>query len=189
MTLHSYTKVKYKTIVIDPPWPVDIIRLKRRPNQVKMPYNVQSLKEIENFPINDFSADSCDLFMWTTHTYLPHSLEILKKWGFKYHCLITWDKTNGMSILGITRRTEFAIYAYKGKMGLSTRGDYIPTFFRNKQLGHSVKPPSFYQMIRPNTQEPRIDIFARQRHEGFDSWGNEVETILQTTFKELTLYE
>lgn len=173
--------MKYKTIVIDPPWPVDFIRLKRRPNQIKMPYQVMTIDEIIGFPIDEYAADNCDLFMWTTHTYIQDAFRILKCWGFKYHCILTWDKTNGLSLMGFTRRTEFLIYAYKGKMGINQRGNFIPTIFKSKQTKHSEKPSSFYQLIRPNTQEPRIDIFGRKQHEGFTPWGNQIEPYLQTT--------
>ena len=173
--------MKYRTIVIDPPWPVDFIKMKRRPNKTEMPYKLMSIEEIEHFAINSFTADECDLFLWTTHTYLPYCFDIIRKWGFKYHCLITWDKTNGYSLCGFTRKTEFVVYAYKGKMGVNQRGSYIPTLFKSPQTKHSEKPSSFYELIRPNTQEPRIDIFSRKRHEGFQSWGDELESWIQTT--------
>lgn len=171
--------MKYKTIVIDPPWKVDFIKLKRRPNQIKMPYKTMSKKELEEFKINDFADESCDLFVWTTHTWLPYTFELIKKWGFKYHCLLVWDKGNGLSLFGFTRKTEFIVYCYKGKIGVNQKGKFIPTLFNSKQTKHSEKPRAFYQLIRYNTQKPRIDVFARERHDGFDSWGNEVKLGLQ----------
>jgi len=38
---------------------------------------------------------------------------------------------------------------------------------------HSEKPARFYQLLRAWTPKPRIDIFARNAHEGFDGWGDE----------------
>ena len=32
-----------------------------------------------------------------------------------------------------------------------------------------------YDMLLHSTLEPRIDIFSRKKHQGFDSWGNECE--------------
>ena len=133
-------------------------------------------KEITDFPINNFAENNCDLFMWVTHTKIPVGLEIVKQWNFKYHVLLTWDKAGGVCINGFYRRTELVIYAYRGKMGVDVgKGSYLPTFFREIKTNHSAKPDVFYKLLRDRTQEPRIDIFARKRHIGFDAWGDQVE--------------
>jgi N6-adenosine-specific RNA methylase IME4 len=38
---------------------------------------------------------------------------------------------------------------------------------------HSRKPDEFYDTIRRVTFGPRIDVFGRERREGFEVWGNE----------------
>lgn len=48
-------------------------------------------------------------------------------------------------------------------------------YFKAKRRKHSEKPDVFYANILKVTNAPRIDIFARKRHYGFDAWGNEVE--------------
>ena len=105
--------MKYRTIVIDPPWNVgksaDSYNMGGAQLKENLPYMTMTDTEIEQFPINDYSADNCDLFMWVTHTTLPFGLQILKGWGFKYHCLLTWNKTNGLCILGFQRKTEACI--------------------------------------------------------------------------------
>ena len=35
----------------------------------------------------------------------------------------------------------------------------------------------FYELIRRVARRPRVDIFARRRHEGFDAFGNQVEPL------------
>jgi len=169
---------RYKTIVIDPPWPVEYIVLKMRKNQKVMPYGTMSIPEIKDFQINNYADDVCNLFMWVTHTYLEDALEIIKCWGFKYHCLLTWDKTNGRPLCGFKRKTEFVIYAYKGKITVNQRGKFIPTLFREELREHSRKPDIFYHILARNTPEPRIDIFARHKHVGFDASGNEVKEVM-----------
>lgn len=88
--------MKYRTVVIDPPWRVgagleklslDCYRIAR-----PLPYDTMTDSEIMAFPINDFADKECDLFLWTTHTKLPLALSILQAWGFKYHALMSWDK-------------------------------------------------------------------------------------------------
>ncbi|GAH13102.1 unnamed protein product, partial [marine sediment metagenome] len=51
--------------------------------------------------------------------------------------------------------------------------------FTEKRGRHSRKPDVFYKTLKQNTQAPRIDIFAREEHDGFDVWGNEVESDIE----------
>ena len=180
--------MKYRTIVIDPPWkfgehgmemPMQGGKLKPSP-----PYDTMTDEEIANFPIKDFTEKDCSLFFWTTHTKLHVTLNIIEDWGFKYHALLTWDKKGGMCFNGFYRKTELVVFAYKGKFNIHIgKGEYIPTLFSEKSTNHSSKPSIFYRLIRERTAEPRIDIFARKRHYGFDAWGNQVETVMDVPLK------
>ena len=182
----SSARNKYHTIVIDPPWtfvdhgmtlPMQGGNLLDHP-----PYKTMTDEEILAFPIHDFAdMTSCDLFLWTIHSKLPFIFrELLPHWGFKYHVLLTWDKLSGMCIKGFYRRTEFVVYGYKGKFGIDFgKGAYLPTIFASRPTKHSQKPDVFYERLRHRTREPRIDIFARKRHFGFDAFGDEVENQIE----------
>lgn len=167
--------MKFKTIVIDPPWSVKFIKLKIRPNQIKMPYETMNQDELKNIKVDLLADEDCGLFLWTTHTFLPDALELMKYWGFKYHCIITWNKTNGRPCCGFKRKTEFVVYGYKGKINVNQRGNFIPTLFTEKLTTHSTKPESFYKMLLSNTPPPRIDIFARYIREGYQCIGNGID--------------
>lgn len=167
--------MKYNTIVIDPPWKLRIAKRKVRPNQQTFPYKTMSLKEIEEFPIDNFANNECHLFLWTTQKYLKSAFDIIEKWKFNFHIVITWDKMSGMCLFGFQRRTEFIIYAYRGKIKIFQKRKSFPTVIKEKSKGHSIKPEIFYKFVRDYFPKPRIDIFARKRHEGFDAWGDEVE--------------
>lgn len=172
------TSRKYRTIVMDPPWNVkcNLTDVKFYRTGKKLPYQVMSDDEILHFPINDFADLECDLFLWTTHTKLPLALKLLQEWGFKYHALLIWDKLSGVCINGFYRNTEIVVYGFRGKQGVDVgEGSYIPTLFASKAVGHSRKPDKFYSLIKERTKEPRIDIFARKRHYGFDAYGDQVE--------------
>ena len=173
---------KYKTIVIDLPWPIETGFNSKNLHSpmTRVPYPTMSKEEIENFPINNFADEECSIFLWTIQLFLPYSFELLKKWGFKYHCLMTWDKMDGINCWGFFRNSEFVIYAYKGKPSLDYTKKFIPTSFREHRTKHSKKPKIFYDLIRRITKEPRIDIFARKKTEGFDSWGNDQELEAET---------
>jgi len=166
---------KYQTIVIDPPWTVknNLKDLRFYRTGKIMPYSLMSDEEIINFPIDNFADIRCDLFLWTITSKISLCFEILKKWGFKYMDFIAWDKEIGVPVNGIYRKAEWVLYAYRGKMGINKKGKFIPSLIREKRTYHSRKPDIFYEILKSNTREPRIDIFAREKRDGFDAWGNE----------------
>lgn len=169
--------MKFKTILMYPPWPVKFIKLKMRPNQVKMPYETMSYDDLKQvgYYLQPLLDDNCNLFMWTTHTMLPTALQLVQQYGFKYHCLLTWQKFNGRPCWGFKRKTEFVIYAYKGKITVNQRGHFIPTLFEEKLTKHSVKPQALYTLLESNTPMPRLELFARSRREGWTNIGNELD--------------
>lgn len=180
---------KYKTVVIDPPWLLRAALKKmvgKHGYHTNLPYKTMTDEEIRAFQINDFADKECDLFMWTTHTKLPIALDILQAWGFKFHVLLSWDKMSGVCMNGFYRQTEFVVYGYRGKQGIDVgEGSYIPTLFSSKANGHSKKPDKFYSIIKDRTREPRIDIFARKRHYGFDAFGDQVESQVEVPLLEV----
>ena len=171
--------MKYKTVVIDFPWPVAEISASaaKKMNygrRMNMPYKTMDLEAIAAFPINDFADEQCALFMWTTQGFVKAALDIVDQWGFKFSKLITWDKVDGINWLGFKTNSEFVIFAYRGRYPLAVDAHCsIRTVFRSMQGRHSEKPDKFYQIILP-FPEPRIDIFARKRHYGYDAWGDGV---------------
>lgn len=166
---------KYKTIVMDVPWPIEPMILKKY--QLSVPYKTMSLVEIGNLPINELADENCVLFFWTTHTFLPDSFPLLEKWGFKYYVCMTWDKVSGLTHQGFFRVTEFVLVAYKGKLTKTVKqiGKAIPCLFRESKGRHSEKPEKFDNIVRRSTFEPRLDMFARKKKLGFDSFGNDAE--------------
>ena len=103
---------KYQIIYADPPWPVEKIKRRVRPNQRARDYPTMSVAEIARLgehlaPLKD---DNCRLFLWTTHRFLPDAFEVMRWWGFQYQRTITWDTQNRMCLLGFHHRTEFLLF-------------------------------------------------------------------------------
>lgn len=166
--------MKYKTIVIDPPWEIAKIKRKVRPNQMQMDYPMMTLQEIKDMPIGEISDEQSHCFLWTIDKYLYESKEVLEGWGFKYHCTLAWNKTNGISLYGINRRVEFVLVGLKGKHEAYPKRKTIPAAFTAKSPRHSQKPQEFYDFLDV-LEGPKVDVFARQEREGWDVFGNEVE--------------
>lgn len=170
---------KYNTIVIDPPWRITTTGPNSKPCRGKikrrLSYQTMSDDEIANFPIDDFASKECNLFIWTIQSRLPIAMNILKKWGFHYYCTYTWIKNTGITMQGVFRNSEFAVFGYRGNYDIPFKGKSMPTAFNGKTGIHSEKPDEFYEIIRRKTNTPRIDIFARKKHYGFSAWGDQVQ--------------
>ena len=168
---------KYSTILADPPWKLSSMHHDKWASRLEDKYPTMTTDELCDMGISlrPYLNDDCSLFLWATHTTLPDALQIMRKWGFKYHCLITWDKGSGWSHYGFHRKTEMVLYGYRGKININQRGKYIPTLISERKTTHSVKPNILYQWLDSNTQRPRLELFARQKVEGWDSIGFDID--------------
>jgi N6-adenosine-specific RNA methylase IME4 len=170
---------KYSLIYADPPWNVKKIKRKCRPNQVDFDYPTLTLEQIKSIPVSTLADENCCLFLWTTQAYLPKAFEVMESWGFKYQRTITWDKQNGMCLFGFHNRTEFLLFGYRGKLDMYPKRKTIPTIFQisSKKLRHSQKPDEIRNAIEVFANNGnKIELFARSKSEGWDVWGNEVES-------------
>jgi N6-adenosine-specific RNA methylase IME4 len=173
--------MKYKVLVIDPPWQLAMcnpVNCTHGGIAKELPYQTMTDCEIENFDIEQFADAECDLFLWTTKAKIHTAFHILEKWGFRYANFLVWNKLDGLNHNGVHTTLEFVLYAYRGRNGLNYSKP-IEAYFEEKRRKHSQKPDRFYSMIAKVTPEPRLDIFARKRHYGFEAWGNQVETQIE----------
>jgi N6-adenosine-specific RNA methylase IME4 len=172
---------KYQIIVIDPPWDVKKLTRKSRPNQVNMDYPTMSLEQIKALDIKSIAGDKCWIFLWATQKYLFEAKSVLEHWGGHYLLTMVWEKTfgrsAGMPLFGFRWNGEFVLVGYnKIKPDLWLKGKpLIPAVFSAENIRHSQKPDKFYELIEP-LGETRIDIFARKERDGWDVWGDEVES-------------
>ena len=132
-----------------------------------------SLAEIEALPIQDIAAPDAHLFLWFTHRHPHDALHLVASWGFEYSCPLTWVKGRGMTPYSFMYTTEHVMFARRGSLKLLRRGQ--PTDFHAAPREPSRKPDEFYDLVREVSQAPRIDLFAREPHEGFDTWGAETD--------------
>ena len=172
---------KYQIIYADPPWDVSLFSRSVRPSQKPHPYPKMSLADIKLLPIEAIIEPAgCHLFLWVTHKYLPEGFKVMDMWGFKYHCCLTWDKTFGFTPFSFMWSTEFCLYGqlpHKWKKPIQFG---IKTLITEKPTKHSQKPDAMRQLILDYCGDiPRIELFAREKVEGWDCWGNEVDSDIE----------
>lgn len=170
-----FPKKKYRCLVIDPPWPTEKIVRESRPHQgVELDYPTMSLEQIAELPILDLAnSEGCHVFLWVTHKFLPKGLELFNHWGVKYQCVLTWVKPTGMTPFSWMYNTEHVLFGRIGHLLLLQNG--IKLSFNGSLRKHSKKPNIFYEIVSTVSPPPRLELFARDAHDGFDLWGNEAK--------------
>jgi N6-adenosine-specific RNA methylase IME4 len=171
----------FDVVVIDPPWPMQKIDRYTAPNQDAFDYEVMTEEELTEFwpdEIADKLSPDCHVFIWTTQKFVPMALRLLEPWRLNYVLLMVWHKPGGFQPFDLPQfNCEFIIYARHGAPVFIDTKDF-PCCFEAPRREHSRKPEYFYDLVRRVTGGSRIDVFAREHHEGFARFGNEVDKFL-----------
>lgn len=175
---------KYNIIYADPPWEYKESGGGHR-GTAGLPYPTMNIEEIKNLPIKNLQAENCILFLWVTFPRLEQGLEVIKSWGFQYYGLgFDWVKIskNGKPSWGMgyyTRQnTEICLIGVPKdkKRRLKPINRDVLSVVHSLREEHSKKPNCIKDLIvRAVGDLPRVELFARQKTEGWDVWGNEVE--------------
>jgi len=176
-----FPKKKYNIIYADPAWYFKSWSKKGEDRNATKHYQCMSINDICNLPINDISDDNCILFIWVINPMLPEAIKVIESWGFKYKTVaFTWVKKNKKADsfftgLGYYTRSnpEMCLLATKGKPKRISKS--VRQLVVSKLQQHSKKPDRIRNdIVELCGDKPRIELFARQKAEGWDSWGNEV---------------
>ena len=173
---------KYDIIYADPPWRYTFAVENRK---IENHYPTMEVLEICNVQVP--SAENSILFLWGTAPKLLEALEVMKAWGFEYKTNAVWDKKRiGMG------------YYFRGQhehLLVGIKGEFIPpevnfrnsSIYREKRTEHSVKPAFFRTWIaEAYPLQSKLEMFARERIEGWDAWGNEIPPHTQLQLHEVT---
>lgn len=181
---------KYKIIYADPAWTYKD-KSKSHGGGSEKHYKCMSLEDICNLPINKISDSDCVLFLWVTMPLLKEGFEVIERWGFTYKtCAFTWIKGN-KRIQKQGCFFNFGIDDYMG-MGRWTRANaelcLLATKGKPKRISNSVRQ-IIYSAVERHSKKPdetrdriikllgdlpRIELFARNKTNGWDVWGNEI---------------
>lgn len=177
------TEKKYNIIYADPPWKYNArnnINTRFGGGAMKH-YPTMTMEQIEKLPINNIADKNCALMMWCTFPHLNKQIKLFDKWGFQYKTLgFSWIKTNSISgtpFFGVgyyfKSNCEICLLGIKGKV--KPISNSVSSCIIAPKQEHSRKPDiARDKIVELFGDLPRIELFARQRTEGWDCWGNEV---------------
>ena len=177
---------KYRVIYADPPWSFSSKELQKyggvRFTSMDKHYPTQHKDWIKNLPVKNVCMDDCALFLWTTDAHLKEAIETIEGWGFKYITVaFVWEKKTktGKTVHNLGAWTmknyELCLFGTRGRMLKHKKKNNIPQKVEALRTKHTKKP----EQVRKNIEKlfgdvPRIELFAREKHIGWDCWGDEV---------------
>lgn len=189
---------KYRIIYADPPWQYDNPK-NNDPSMGGITYNTMSVEEIMKLPVQNLADKDCALFMWATMPKLKEAFQVIEAWGFNYiTCTFVWIKMNKNATMWENTIDKIKHVVFKGGfysgLGHWTNGNaelclfakkgHPPRNMKNvKQLvfsplkRHSEKPSEVRdRIVQLMGNVPRIELFARHIVDGWDAFGDEIET-------------
>ena len=185
------SQTKYQIIYADPAWShyndmtVTMQQNKAKDFISRNPYPVMSSSDIKALPIKDIADENCILFIWTTDYHLSRCCEVIKAWGFEYKTVgFVWQKLNKqnkpvcfMGNYTLKSGVEICLLATKGKGATKlVKKRNVRSLVQSQREEHSKKPDEVRNRIVELCGDiPRVELFARKNHDGWDAWGNEVE--------------
>lgn len=162
---------KYNVILADPPWKYDFSETTSR--DIENQYPTMNLDDIKQLKAP--STENSVLFLWATAPKLQEALEVMQAWGFEYRTCAVWDK----EVIGMgywfRGQHELLLVGVKGQFSPPEQANRFSSVIRARRQGHSQKPEQVYELLEtmfPNGK--RLEVFARNKREGWEVWGNEV---------------
>jgi site-specific DNA-methyltransferase (adenine-specific) len=169
----SLPEGKFNVIYCDPAWEYSNSNLG---GSALNKYPTMSTADICNLEIENLTAENCILFMWVTNPLLEDAFKVIESWGFKYKTNMVWVKDKStFNQLGfyIYGQHELLLIAVKGSM--LPIGDKPKSIITGENKVHSKKPEIVYQIIENMFPQMKyLELFARQKRNGWESWGNEL---------------
>lgn len=177
---------KYQVIYADPPWDFGgggVYQDSGRPvRRTADQYLLTKTEDLKKIPVNTIADEDALLFMWVTDQHIPDALELMKAWGFRY-CTVAfyWVKkyNTGSTCFNIgcwtMKSVEQVLLGMKGKPMYFKKTRNIKQLVEAERTIHSKKPAVVRnRIVELVGDRSRIELFAREKSDGWDVWGNEV---------------
>lgn len=180
---------KYKAILLDPQWHFETYDKKSSLAQraPKQHYKTEALANIARMPVPEHADKNCVLFMWVTAPHLEQAFQLINLWGFKFKSTaFIWVKTRDNQIdffeepeppikMGYWTRKQCEICLIATKGNPKRLNADVREVILRPTREHSRKPDDIYDRIERLVDGPYIEFNARQKKDGWDQYGDEVD--------------
>jgi len=171
---------KYSVIYADPAWDYDG-RIQHNgihtTGSAVCHYPTMKVEEIKVLKVADLCEKDCLLFMWSSSPHLPCALDVMKAWGFEYKTIaFVWEKERVNPGYYTMSSCEICIVGKRGNIPTPRGARNVKQFLQEARTVHSKKPDEIRnRIVQMFPTQKKLEMFARQKTEGWDVFGNEVE--------------
>lgn len=183
---------RYKVILADPPWSY---RDTRKDGGKKWfgaaaQYPTMSIKELCALDVKNIAEKDCVLFLWVTNPLLPDGLKVIEAWEFKFKTVaFIWNKktVTGKDVVNLGQwtmsGTEICLLGTRGSPKRVVKN--VRQLVVAERTKHSRKPQEVRERIETLMGNvPRIELFATEKHKGWDGIGLDIGTNIFDFIKE-----
>ena len=180
----------FDVVLLDPPW--SHWGAQDKWGAAAKFYPCMSDESLLSLPVRPLLRKSSVVFCWATCPRLNFAIHLLENWGLTYRGVaFVWVKTAKSTGLPIGARgvrpsivkptTELVIAASLTSKGrpMPLASEAVAQVVLAPTGAHSEKPDAVMdriEMLYPDAT--RLEMFARRSRAGWNSWGNEVPTLL-----------
>ena len=136
-------------------------------------YPTLKLSELTKLPVANIANNDSLLFMWTTNPHLENAIKLCNGWGFEYKTIaFIWNKMIHNPGKYTLSNCELSLVFKRGKIPQPRGARNIQQLISVPRQAHSVKPIEILNNITAMfPTQKKIELFARQKNKGWDSWG------------------
>ena len=171
----------YSIFYCDPPWDY---KGREQHNTVEGNKSVQhhyatmTLAELKKLDVESLAEPNALLFLWTSSPHLPQAIELMTSWGFHYKTVaFVWDKQKVNVGYYTLSQCELCLVGKRGAIPTPRGATNIRQFVSQCRTKHSEKPAEVRDRITQMfPSQKKLELFARTAVEGWDCWGNEVQS-------------
>ncbi|TVR99033.1 MAG: S-adenosylmethionine-binding protein [Rhodospirillales bacterium] len=173
----------FGTLLIDPPWRFTNRTGKVAPEHRRLDrYATLATADLARLPVGDLARAQSHLYLWCPNALLRDGLDLMAAWGFSYKTNLVWYKVrkdggpDGRGVGFYFRNvTELVLFGVKGRLRTLPPGRRQTNVIAERKREHSRKPLPLYDIIEACSPGPFVELFARERRAGWQSWGDQVD--------------
>lgn len=171
----------FSLIYADPPWLYPATGKSGSRLRIENHYPTMTTEEICGLPVEGICDKDAMLFVWVPSALLRDGLNVMNAWGFEYLTQAVWHKKGGKAPFmgGIFQQAHETLLVGKRGAGLPAPSpkNKISSVIEAPRRMHSQKPDQMYGLFEkmyPAFKGHFVELFARNKRDGWASWGNEV---------------
>lgn len=142
------------------------------------------IEEILKLPIQELlDPDGAIVWLWYTNNHAIEASQCLQAWDLTLKTILTWEKIDkkGKTRIGVghwlRNSTEHCFLGTYGKPKSFLHLKKLTnqsTMIKAERREHSRKPEQFFNLVDRLCDDPKLEMFSRQRRSGWDAWGDQL---------------